>query len=59
MLFVVAGGTLGSHCLPSMLDFDAICGVAEHLAILLFAFDACLLRYLSWPEVLSEVIAFL
>ena len=40
MLFVVAGGTLESHCLPSMLDFDAICGVSEHLAILLFAFDA-------------------
>ena len=58
-LFVVAGGTLGSHCLPSMLDFDAICGVPEHLAILLFAFDAWLWRYLSWPEVLLEVIAFL
>ena len=40
MLFVVAGGTFESHCLPSMLDFDAICGVPEHLAILLFAFDA-------------------
>ena len=39
-LFVVAGGTFESHCLPSMLDFDAICGVPEHLAILLFAFDA-------------------
>ena len=39
-LFVVAGSTFGSHCLPSMLDFDAICGVPEHLAILLFAFDA-------------------
>ena len=39
-LFVVAGGTFGSHCLPSMLDFDALCGVPEHLAILLFAFDA-------------------
>ena len=40
MLFVVAGGTFESHCLPSMLDFDAICGVPEHLAILLFTFDA-------------------
>ena len=39
-LFVVAGGTFGSHCSPSMLDFDAICGVPEHLVILLFAFDA-------------------
>ena len=28
------------RCLTSMLDFDAICGVPEHLAILLFAFDA-------------------
>ena len=40
MLFVVAGGTFESHCLPSMLDFDAICGVPERLAILLLAFDA-------------------
>ena len=40
MLFVVAGGTFENHCLPSMLVFDAICGVPEHLAILLFAFDA-------------------
>ena len=39
MLFVVAGGTFESHCLPSMLDFDAICGVPEHLAISLFVFD--------------------
>ena len=39
-LFVVAGGTLESYGLPLMLDFDAICGVPEHLAILLFAFDA-------------------
>ena len=37
MLFVVAGGTLESHCLPLKFDFDAICGVPEHLAILLFA----------------------
>ena len=40
MLFVVAGSTFGFYCLPSMLDFDAICGVPEHLTILLFAFDA-------------------
>ena len=40
MLFVVAGSTFESHCSPSMLDFDAICGVPEHLAMLLFAFDA-------------------
>ena len=38
---------------------NAICGVPEHLAILLFAFDAWLWRYLSWPEVLLEVIAFI
>ena len=41
MLFVVAGGTFENHCLSSMLDFDAICGVPEHLAILLFALDVC------------------
>ena len=29
-LFVVAGGTFGSHCLPSMLDFDAICCARMH-----------------------------
>ena len=40
MLFVVAGSTFESHCSPSMLDFIAICGVPEHLAMLLFAFDA-------------------
>ena len=44
MVFVVAGMTFESHCLPSMLDFDAIFGVPEHLlcymAMLLFAFDA-------------------
>ena len=39
-LFVVAGGTFESHCLSSMLDSDAICGVPEHLVILLFVFDA-------------------
>ena len=59
MLFVVAGGTFKSHCLPSMLDFDAICGVPEHLAILLFAFDARFCWYLSWPDIHLEVIAFL
>ena len=58
-LFVVAGGTFESHCLSSMLDFDAICGVPAHLAILLFAFDAWFWRYLSWPEALLEVNAFL
>ena len=47
------------YCLPSMLDFAAICGVPEHLAILLFAFDAWFWCYLSWPEVLLEVLAFL
>ena len=59
MLFVVAGHVFGCYCLPSMLDFDAICGVPEHLAILLFTFDAWFWCYLSWPEVLLEVIAFL
>ena len=34
MLFVVAGHLSGSHCLSSMLDFAAICGVPEHLAML-------------------------
>ena len=38
-LFVVAGGTFASHCSPSMLDFDAICGVPEHLANLKITID--------------------
>ena len=59
MVYVVAGSTFESHCLPSMLDFDAICGVPVHLAILLLAFDAWFWCYLSWPEVLLEVLAFL
>ena len=37
MLFVVAGGTFESHCLPSEVDFE---------------------RYLSWLDLLLEVIAF-
>ena len=39
-VFVVAGSTFESHCLPLMLDFHGICDVPEHLAILLFVFDA-------------------
>ena len=39
MLFVVAGGTFENHYLFSMLDLDGICGVPEHLSILLFALD--------------------
>ena len=56
MLFVVAGGTFENHCLPPMLVFDAICGVPEHLGILLFAFDAWFWCYLSWPEALLDFI---
>ena len=57
MLFVVAGSTFRGLCFSSMLDFDGICGVPEHLAILLFAFDAWFWCYLSWPDRLLEVIA--
>jgi len=39
-LFVVAGHTFGGYSFSLMLDFDGICGVPEHLAILLFALDA-------------------
>ena len=46
MLFVVTGSTFGSHCLHSMLDFDVICNVSEHLFILLVAFDVCLILML-------------
>ena len=55
-LFVVAGHTFGSHCLPSMLDFDAICGVPAHLAILLFAFDAWFWRYMWCSRALGHFI---
>ena len=58
MLFVVAGGTSDRLCLSSMLDFNDICGVPEHLVILLFAFDAWLWCWLLWLEVLLEVIVF-
>ena len=51
MLFVVAGQSRGDHCFSSMLVFDAICGVPEHLAILLFALDVCFWCYLSWPDI--------
>ena len=40
MVFVVAGGTFENHYLSTMFDFDGICGVPEHLFILLFAVDA-------------------
>ena len=59
MVYVVFQSTWLFYCLPSMLDFDAICGVPEHLAILLFALDVCFWCYLSWPELLLKVIAFL
>ena len=39
MLFAVSGGIFESHCLPSMFDFDGICGVPERLVILLFALE--------------------
>ena len=39
-LFVVAGHTCGGSSFSLMLDFDGICGVPEHLVILLYAFDA-------------------
>ena len=57
-LFVVAGGTFASHCLPSMLDFVAICGVPNAFVVLLFVVDAWLCRYLSWPAGLLMVVAF-
>ena len=36
-LFAVTGDTFGSDCLSLMLDFEVICDVREHLAILLLA----------------------
>ena len=57
MLFVVAGGTFASRCLPSMLIFDGICGVPEHLAILLFALDAWFWCYLWCSRALGHFIA--
>ena len=36
MLVVVIGSTFGFYCLCLMFDFDGICGVPEHLGILLF-----------------------
>ena len=47
MVYVVFQSTWLFYCLLWMLDFDAICGVPEHLAILLLAFDAWFWCYLS------------
>ena len=44
MLFVMIARTWPFYCLHSMLDFNAICGVPEHLAILLLA------RNLPWAS---------
>ena len=42
-----------------MLDFDAICRGRTAFWRLLLFFDAWSWRYLSWPDILLEVIAFL
>jgi len=52
----VAGSTSGFYCLPSMLDSVGICGVPEHLAIVLFAFDAWSWRYMWCFRALGYVI---
>ena len=59
MLFVVAGGTFVSHCFSSMLDSDAICRGRTHWWRSLLVFDAWFWCYLSLPEVLWKVIAYL
>ena len=43
--------------MPSMLDFDAICRGRTYFWRSLLFFDAWLWCYLSWPEVLLQVIA--
>ena len=55
-LFVVAGSTFASHCLSSMLNFVGICGVPEHLVILLLSFDAWLWRYMWCSNALGHFI---
>ena len=47
LVFVVAGGTLTSHCFLSMLDLDAICRGRTLFWCSLLVFDAWLWRYLS------------
>ena len=42
LVFVVAGSPSENHCMPSMLDFNGICRVPEHLVILL-VFIGCLI----------------
>ena len=42
-----------------MLDFDAICRVLAHLALIELPSEVDFQWYLSWPEVLLQVIAFL
>ena len=56
-LFVVAGHRLFLQAFFQKWTLNAICGVPEHLAILLFAFDAWFWCYMSWPDVLLKVSA--
>ena len=56
MLFVVFQRTWLFYCLPSMLDFDAICrGRTGFWRSLLF-FDAWFWCYLSWPDTLLKLL---
>ena len=50
-LFVVFQSTWPFYCLPSMLDFDAICRGRKHFWKSLLFFDAWFWRYLSWLDI--------
>ena len=55
-LFVVAGHRLPLHAFLQKSTLNAICGVPEHLAILLFAFDAWFWCYLWCSNALGHFI---
>ena len=46
----------GGHCLPSMLDFDAICGVPAHLALIELSSEVDFERYLWCSRALGHFI---
>ena len=55
MVFVVAGHPLLFHVFLQKSILNAICGVPEHLRILLFALEAWFWWYLSWPDLVRSL----
>ena len=58
-IYAVFQSTWLFYCLSSKLDFAAICRGRKYFWKSLLFFDAWFWCYLSWPDILLEVIAFL